>query len=211
MILATVDHSWCLRDFSPDATELLGWDPEERRGVSLVSNVHPDDVPQLLLTIGTSSTERHSAGARLRLHTSDGTWATLQLQVSPLCNHSPPRLAVAMWPPSSVDRFDPTPAQPARLERLLRQIALEVQTTGLLDETGTGAWANDPKLSDLSPRQWEVLSRLARGERVPHISQAMFLTESTVRNHVAAIFQKVGVHSQSELLAWLRQASDDSR
>jgi DNA-binding CsgD family transcriptional regulator len=204
MIVATVDHGWRIRDFTPDAAELLGWNPEER-GTALVSTVHPDDVPQLLLIIGKSSAERRAAEARLRFRASDGTWPTLHFQVSPLCDHSPPRLAVALWPPASAGRVDRGPGQPVRLERLLRQIALEVHTAGLLDPAVAGEWSSDPALRTLSPKQWEVLTRLARGERVPNIARDMHVSDSTVRNHLSAIFQKVGVHSQAELLASLRQ------
>ncbi len=56
----------------------------------------------------------------------------------------------------------------------------------------------------LSPRQWEVISRLVRGERVATIAAEMYLSQSTVRNHLSAIFHKMGVHSQNELLALWR-------
>jgi DNA-binding NarL/FixJ family response regulator len=62
-----------------------------------------------------------------------------------------------------------------------------------------------PALSELSRRQWDVVSRLARGERVSTIATELYLSQSTVRNHLSAIFRKVGVHSQRELLALLRR------
>jgi two-component system response regulator DesR len=62
-------------------------------------------------------------------------------------------------------------------------------------------------LGDLPPRQLEVLTRLVDGERVQDIAQAMYLSESTIRNHLAAIFTKAGVHSQAQLLALLREHS----
>ena len=58
--------------------------------------------------------------------------------------------------------------------------------------------------TELSQRQWEVISRLVRGERVATIAAEMYLSQSTVRNHLSAIFHKVGVHSQNELLALWR-------
>jgi len=61
-----------------------------------------------------------------------------------------------------------------------------------------------PAMSDLPVRQREVLVRLARGERVPQIAKEMYLSPKTVRNHLAAIFRKAGVHSQQQLLARLR-------
>jgi DNA-binding NarL/FixJ family response regulator len=61
-----------------------------------------------------------------------------------------------------------------------------------------------PALRDLTSRQWEIITRLLRGERVPTIASHMYLSQSTVRNHLASIFRKVGVHSQPELLEYLR-------
>lgn len=45
---------------------------------------------------------------------------------------------------------------------------------------------------------------MLRGERVPGIARDLFISASTVRNRPTAIFAKVGVHSQEELLARLR-------
>ena len=59
----------------------------------------------------------------------------------------------------------------------------------------------------LSPRQWGILRRLLQGERVPGISRALFLSPSTVRNRLTAIFAKFGVHSQEDLIQLLRAQS----
>jgi EAL domain-containing protein (putative c-di-GMP-specific phosphodiesterase class I)/DNA-binding NarL/FixJ family response regulator len=56
----------------------------------------------------------------------------------------------------------------------------------------------------LSTRQLEVLRRLLAGERVPSIARALYLSQSTVRNHLSVIFQRLGVHSQEELIQLLR-------
>jgi DNA-binding NarL/FixJ family response regulator len=56
-------------------------------------------------------------------------------------------------------------------------------------------------LEVLSERQSQVLGRLISGERVSTIARSLFVSESTVRNHLSAIYRKAGVHSQSELLA----------
>ena len=60
---------------------------------------------------------------------------------------------------------------------------------------------------ELSPRQAEILDRLAAGERVPAIAKSLFISTSTVRNHLSAIFRLYGVHSQQELIALLRASS----
>jgi DNA-binding CsgD family transcriptional regulator len=67
--------------------------------------------------------------------------------------------------------------------------------------------ANDlPDLDDLPTRQREVVIRLARGERVKMIADELYLSETTVRNHLTAVFRKFGVHSQQELLTLLRRS-----
>jgi DNA-binding NarL/FixJ family response regulator len=90
------------------------------------------------------------------------------------------------------------------LERRLRRISEELRVAGF----GSGASDVDgprelPELAELSSRQWEVLERLLRGERVPGIAGRMFLSQSTVRNHLAAIYRHLGVNSQEELLTLL--------
>jgi DNA-binding NarL/FixJ family response regulator len=59
-------------------------------------------------------------------------------------------------------------------------------------------------LSRLTAREREVVVRLMDGERVPGIAADLFLSQSTVRNHLSSIFRKVGVHSQAELIRVLR-------
>ena len=61
-----------------------------------------------------------------------------------------------------------------------------------------------PYQSELSPREFEVMTRLMGGDRVPAIAAALFLTPSTVRNHLASLFRKLGVRSQQGLLDALR-------
>jgi DNA-binding NarL/FixJ family response regulator len=48
-----------------------------------------------------------------------------------------------------------------------------------------------------------VLTRLLHGERVPAIAADLFVSQSTVRNNLSALFGKFGVHSQAELLQLL--------
>ena len=101
----------------------------------------------------------------------------------------------------------------ARLEDHLWRIALEVAAAGIGDAPATTEmWWGDPALRELSQRQLEILRRLLRGERVPTIARDLYLSQSTVRNHLSAIYRRLGVHSQAELLARLlpaRQASPD--
>jgi DNA-binding NarL/FixJ family response regulator len=60
------------------------------------------------------------------------------------------------------------------------------------------------KLQELTTRQWEILTLLVQGKRVPTIARELYISPSTVRNHLSAMFKKFGVHSQPELLKALR-------
>ena len=64
-----------------------------------------------------------------------------------------------------------------------------------------------PEMAALTARQWEVLSRLLVGDRVPTIAADLFISQSTVRNHLAAIYELFGVHSQAELIKLVRKNS----
>jgi DNA-binding NarL/FixJ family response regulator len=52
----------------------------------------------------------------------------------------------------------------------------------------------------LTLREREVLERLMDGQRVAWIAADLFVSASTVRDHLSSIFRKVGVHSQAELI-----------
>jgi DNA-binding NarL/FixJ family response regulator len=93
----------------------------------------------------------------------------------------------------------------ADLEQRLWRIAQEVHASGLIRESSALVDVERfPQLRSLNARHWEVLTRLLRGERVPTIAAALFLSQSAIRSNLSAIFQRFGVHSQSELLALLR-------
>ena len=53
----------------------------------------------------------------------------------------------------------------------------------------------------------EILIRILDGARVPSIARELFVSQSTVRNQLAAIYRKIGVHSQGELVERLRSGS----
>ena len=110
------------------------------------------------------------------------------------------------WLVGLLDLEPPHGAREAALEGSLWRIAAEIEASGILmraSELPGLALARIQDAAGLSPRQWEILRRLVAGQRVPTIAAELFVTQSTVRNHLSAIFDRFGVHSQSELLARL--------
>jgi DNA-binding NarL/FixJ family response regulator len=62
-------------------------------------------------------------------------------------------------------------------------------------------------LSRLTTRELDIVSRLVSGDRVPSIAKALFLSPSTVRNHLHSIYRKLDIHSQQELIHAFRGGS----
>lgn len=62
-----------------------------------------------------------------------------------------------------------------------------------------------PGLHRLSRRELEVVRRLLDGDRVPAIADQLFISQSTIRNHLSSVFRKLRVRSQQELIELLRR------
>jgi two-component system response regulator DesR len=76
------------------------------------------------------------------------------------------------------------------------QIYLSPQAYQALAEATRAAEMEQP----LSEREVEVLRLAKRGLRNPQIAQALHLSPGTVRNHLSAVYRKLGVHSRHEAL-----------
>jgi DNA-binding NarL/FixJ family response regulator len=58
----------------------------------------------------------------------------------------------------------------------------------------------------LSEREGQILGFVTEGYRVATIARELYISPSTVRNHLSAIFKKLGVANQAQLLERLKQA-----
>jgi DNA-binding NarL/FixJ family response regulator len=57
----------------------------------------------------------------------------------------------------------------------------------------------------LTPRQLDILQRIAAGRSTDAIARECWLTRTTVRNHVAAILRRLDAHSRVEAVARARE------
>ena len=62
-----------------------------------------------------------------------------------------------------------------------------------------------PVLGDLTKREQEILAYLSQGQKDDQIGGILGLSRSTIRNHVAAIYAKIGVHSRGAAIIWARE------
>jgi PAS domain S-box-containing protein len=204
---AILDEHWRVAHISSDTRQLLGQSPAELIGKSMMELTHPDDATTLLLSFARATTEMN-ATVQLRLRHRSGTWQGVRAVVTVV----EPKGTAARFGFRFTEIDDSGAASRVRIEQLehhLRRIAAGIQAADVWGASGASLdVVRLPAVGELSNRQWEVLSRLMRGERVPAIANEMSVSQSTIRNHLAAIFRKMGVHSQAELLLLLRHTND---
>jgi pimeloyl-ACP methyl ester carboxylesterase/DNA-binding CsgD family transcriptional regulator len=64
--------------------------------------------------------------------------------------------------------------------------------------------APSEELAALTAREREILDLVATGSSNQQIAAALFISEKTVRNHLTAIFDKIGVSSRSQAIVFAR-------
>lgn len=57
----------------------------------------------------------------------------------------------------------------------------------------------------LSLRELEVLQSVAQGYSNAQISERLSISEGTVKNHITNIYDKLGLHTRAEVVAWTWQ------
>lgn len=200
MAIGTTDPDCVITTVSNDITGILGVQPEDVIGRPLLGTAEQADACRVLETLDEEGSDC-SVSLHIRLHDAAGTEKQLSCILTTLAG-SPSKLFILIRDPEQ--RANRGVDRTAQLEQHLWRIAGEVQASGILTTMeGMPDMRRFPQIGTLSTRQWEVLSRLLRGERVPTIARELVVSQSTVRNYLSAIFEKFGVHSQAELLALL--------
>jgi DNA-binding CsgD family transcriptional regulator len=108
----------------------------------------------------------------------------------------------------SMEGSDPLPNEAAKradqLEQHMWRIAQEMLAAGIIVRAArTRSLGTVEGFTELTIRQRDILVRVLAGERVKEIARDMYLSPSTVRNHLTAIYRRFGVHSQVELISSL--------
>lgn len=68
-----------------------------------------------------------------------------------------------------------------------------------------GAAERRSELADLTDREREILGLMCRGRSNAQIATELQLAANTVRNHIASIYDKIGVHDRSAAVIWGRE------
>ncbi len=199
IVLAITDHDWRIEYMSTDA-ELLGVKGSELRGFPLMGLIHPSSITDFLAALTRTSVDHVAVTVLTRMRVGQDGWEERYCLINRMCEHDPPRLGIVI---SAVPAKGTLSG--SEVVAQARHCAEDVHARNHLD--ALPSLKALPMGNELSARQTEIVARLIWGERVPEIAKSMYLSPSTVRNHLVAIYRKVGVHSQAELLAALLRAS----
>lgn len=197
VVIGQADSSWRILRISTDVSRVLSARSRDLVGMSMRDLVHPDDVDG----IGVYGGNDPRLPMHGRLRRPDGGWTEVGLLFATVKVADQESICFALIAHAPNKNH---PDRVAELEGRLRRIADEVRAARVLDTVNVLPAAHNLPLADLSSRQWEILSRLLRGQRVDTIARELYVSPSTVRNHLSHIFQRFGVHSQRELLDLLR-------
>lgn len=204
MVLGVLNAALRVEDISGSVRVVLGHEPSDCLGAVALEAVHPADVSAALFGLVQALASGASAHLRVRLRARDRLWTAVRLVLAPLTCASCLRFGFAVAPEpeqarrEDADRFAAVEALVHRLDSELR--AVGVGPAGRVPRVAAAQLAH----VNLTRRESEILGLLLDGQRVPAIARSMYVSRSTVRNHLCAIYRKVNVHSQEELLELLR-------
>jgi PAS domain S-box-containing protein len=200
----TLDDHLRIAHISTNAGAVVGRPPAELLESSIFELTHERDLAALILGFARATTDARTY-VRIRLR-QDRDWRTIRAVITRLEGDGTVPFSLIVAPAAEAEATDASGA--GQLAGHLRRIASQIEAAGLLAPLiETAAALGVPVTAELSPRQWEIASRLVQGDRVATIAAELYLSQSTVRNHLSAIFEKFGVHSQPELLALWRSGA----
>jgi DNA-binding CsgD family transcriptional regulator len=189
-----------------DVSALTQRPATETLGRSLLRLVEPADTAALMF--GVAETVRSGTGTsvRVRVSRADGEPLWCHILLTPLV--PPPALAFTIVPDRDEDEV---PGAADAAERVLWRLGSGMEATAISRHLAGAEAAGAGHLQRLTTRELDIVGRLMAGDRVPAIAGALFLSQSTVRNHLSAVFRKLKVNSQQELLDLLRDAGRQAR
>jgi DNA-binding CsgD family transcriptional regulator len=206
-VVGTADASLLIERISSDAESLFNRSVDELLGQSMIGLVAEEDVPSCLAALSEASASQNGVTLYLDIRAgTEGATAGPALSCEVLILPLQPS-------PSCAFVFLPTPAGLSRtrtsadLSAILGRLGRGAEVAQLARGVFSGITERDvPGLSKLTTRELEIVTRLLDGDRAPAIATRLFLSQSTVRNHLASVFGKLGVTSQQELFDLFRDA-----
>jgi DNA-binding CsgD family transcriptional regulator len=196
VVVGTVNAELLIERLSSEAASVFGHQPEQLIGQPVLRLVDVSDATNLLRALAQSAVTRRGVQTPVQIRSAVREVKPRHLLVHPLI--PAPSFAFALLPSEEARGPDG-----ATTTQLLSQLGLGLNPN-ISRAAAVHARSDVPGLGQLSMRELEVVTHLLAGDRVPAIAQSLFLSPSTVRNHLSAVFGKLRVHSQQELITLLR-------
>jgi PAS domain S-box-containing protein len=204
-VIGTTNETLQVDRVSSEVEELLGYPPEHVLGKSVLTLVAREDVPKWLAGIAQATIARAGITMEVRVRAANGPALScdaviLAMTPLPCCGFVLMRRATGA---DSTEADANIGEQLSRLRRGVRAVPLSPDTVS------PGRQHSIPRLTTLSARELEIVGRLIAGDRVPAIANRLFVSQSTVRNHLAHVYHKLRVGSQQELIDLFRNHDTD--
>lgn len=198
--IGIVDRRGVVTSVSNDVDDVIGVTAENLTGHSLLTR----EQWKLWIHFHSTKEEHHGCSMSMPFQSTAPRLADVSIQCLLVCLAGSDSFCFVLSQEPPLHEAEQS-SRSAALEQHLVRIAQEVQASGVLGRLGrVPDPARFPQLRSLNSRQWDVLNRLLRGDRVAVIAHDLYLSPSAVRNRLSEVFRKFDVHSQSELLALLR-------
>jgi DNA-binding CsgD family transcriptional regulator len=196
-VVGTADEHLRIDRISSDAEDLFTAPVSELIDRPLLSLIARDDAQACLDALSDASENLHGITLHVRVRAEvEGPALKCELVILPL-EPSPSCAFVFLPIPDEADN-DPVAD---KLSAILHRLGRGAEEAQLARGVFRGIAEHElPGLSQLTTRELEVVTRLLDGDRPPAIAAKLFLSQSTVRNHLASVFAKLGVTSQQQLL-----------
>lgn len=177
---------------------------------TLLDLVHPADAGAVTVLAARASAGNARVAGRTRVRGHDGAWRAVRIELQPRAAHGDPEmsagLAFALVVESAVTASAPRPATDPQdaAERLQRDLHAASAAANL---TLVAAVMDSARVAGLTARERQVVNGILTGQRVAAIARELYLSQSTVRNHLTGAYRKLSVTSQLELLELLHPPS----
>jgi DNA-binding CsgD family transcriptional regulator len=204
-VVGTLDADLRIERISADAAELFGVPIDGLLGQPVVNFVAGMDrhVLSAAFEAATAGTNGVTITVDIKIPATDGTSQAMGCEVLLLPLDPAPSCLFVLLP----TQLDPTRRTTESLPAILARFGAGAEIAHLAHGLFSGTTERDvPGLGTLTTRELEVVGQLLDGNRVPAIAARLFVTPSTVRNHLAAVFAKLGVNSQQQLLNLFRRS-----
>jgi PAS domain S-box-containing protein len=195
-VIGTIDDQLLIDRVGRDAEALLGYQPSELLGRSILSFVEAANVPDMLGAFAAALRTQRAVFANIAVRSKHGRVLQCDAVVVPLV--PAPSTAFALLPeePDLVSAVG---------RSLIKRLWSGTDTIDLSSDLATAhAEAEVPGISALTTREREIVRGLLSGDRVGAIAGRLFLSQSTIRSHLSSIYGKLGVRTQQQLVDLFR-------